>query len=220
LTLLTQILEMFAQVNVMIEGAVSSGGGLAYVIMFLILFIGAAFVFTAPMLPSISLIFLVASLCVAGLLNPVVSFLVLVAAIALGDLTSYYFGKVIRYKLINHEKIPFIKVKHIDETRKIYDKADFLAIVFARFTPVIGSFAQLVAGTIDHKISTFCKRNVIGGTIWLLVNFTFGYLVAYIPAIKSNFVLIFMLVPIASGVLSIGYYLAKNFGSFGLMKRA
>lgn len=220
MTYINQALELFAQLNILIEHAVSKGGGLAYLIMFMILYIGAAFVFTAPMLPSLSLIFLVASLCVAGLLNPVLSFVVLVAAIALGDLTSYYIGKTIRYKLINHQKIPFIKLQHINQTRKIYDKADFLAIVFARFTPVIGSFAQLVAGTIDHKISTFCKRNVISGAIWLLVNFIFGYLVAFIPALKSNFVLIFMLVPIASGVLSVGYYLARNFASFGLMKRA
>lgn len=220
MTYITQMLELFAQVNILIEKVVSKGGGLAYLIMFLILFIGAAFVFTAPMLPSLSLIFLVASLCVAGLLNPVLSVVVLIAAIALGDLTSYYIGKTIRCKLINNQKVPFIKVQHINETRKLYDKADFLAIVFARFTPVIGSFAQLVAGTIDHKFGTFCKRNVISGAIWLLVNFIFGYVLAFVPALKSNFVLIFMLVPIASGFLSIGYYLARNFSSIGLMRRA
>lgn len=215
-----QAMELFTQANIIIEKAVSSGGSLAYIIMFLILFIGAAFVFTAPMLPSISLIFLVASLCVAGLLNPVLSFLVLIAAISLGDLTSYFIGKAIRHKLINNQKIPFIKVEHINHTRRIYDKADFFAIVLARFTPMIGSFAQLVAGTIDHKITTFCKRNVIGGVIWLIVNFSGGLLIAFIPALKSNFVLIFMLVPVASMILSAGYYLAKNFSTISLMKRA
>ena len=209
---ITKAMELFTQANIIIEKAVSSGGSLAYMIMFLILFIGTAFVFTAPVFPSVSMIFLIASLSVAGLLNPVISFLVLIAAITLGDLTSYFLGKAIRYKLINNQKIPFIKVEHINHTRKIYDKADFLAIVLARFTPLIGSFAQLAAGTIDHKISTFCKRNLIGGVIWLIVNFTGGFLVAFIPALKSNFVLIFMLVPFASMFLSVGYYMAKNFG--------
>lgn len=220
MTYITPILEFFAQVNLVIENAVSSGGSLAYIIMFLILFVGAAFVFTAPMLPSLSLIFLVASLSVAGLLNPVISLIVLIAAISLGDLTSYYIGKTIKNKLINNQRIPFIKIEHINITKRLYDKADFFAIVFARFTPVIGSFAQLVAGTIDQKISTFCKRNVVSGAIWLLLNFTFGYLVAFIPALKSNFVLIFMLVPIASMFLSIGYYMARNFGALAFIRRA
>lgn len=212
--------ELFAKVNILIESVVGNGGSIAYIIMFLVLFIGAAFVFTAPMLPSVSLIFLVASLSVAGLLNPFISFAVLITAIALGDLTSYYIGKVIRHKLINNEKIPFIKIKHINRTKLIYDRADFLSVVFARFTPIVGSFAQLVAGAIDHNIGTFCKRNIIAGAIWLLVNFAGGCLIAVIPGIKSNFALIFMLVPFASGIVSVGYYIARNSGIVLLTKRA
>lgn len=211
--------NIFTKINISIESVVGNGGSIAYIIMFLILFIGAAFVFTAPMLPSVSLIFLVASLSIEGLLNPFLSFLVLIAAIALGDLTSYYIGKTIRHKLINNEKIPFIKIRYINRTKLIYDRADFLSIVFARFTPVVGSFAQLVAGAIDHKISTFCKRNVIAGAIWLLVNFASGCLIAVIPGIKSNFALIFMLVPFASGIVSVGYYIARNSGIVLLTKR-
>ncbi|MDF2592660.1 MAG: hypothetical protein K0S75_2126 [Clostridia bacterium] len=214
------IMNLLAKINVVIERAVGNGGSLAYIIMFLILFIGAAFVFTAPMLPSVSLIFLVASLSVAGLLNPFLSFVVLVTAIALGDLTSYYIGKIIRFKLINNEKIPFIKIKHINTTKLIYEKSDFLSILFARFTPVVGSFAQLVAGAINHNIGTFCKRNVIAGGIWLFVNFAGGCLISIIPGLKSNFALIFMLVPFASGIVSVGYYLARNSGIAFLMKRA
>jgi membrane-associated protein len=213
-------MNLLAKINVVIERAVGNGGSLAYIIMFLILFIGAAFVFTAPMLPSVSLIFLVASLSVAGLLNPFLSFVVLVTAIALGDLTSYYIGKIIRFKLINNEKIPFIKIKHINTTKLIYEKSDFLSILFARFTPVVGSFAQLVAGAINHNIGTFCKRNVIAGGIWLFVNFAGGCLISIIPGLKSNFALIFMLVPFASGIVSVGYYLARNSGIAFLMKRA
>jgi membrane-associated protein len=220
LTFINYAVDLIAKINTLIEHAVSSGGSLAYIIMFLILFVGAAFVFTAPMLPSVSLIFLVASLSVAGLLNPFLSFIVLIAAIALGDLTSYYIGKIIRHRVINNKKIPFLKDAYINRTILLYEKADFLSIVFARFTPVIGSFAQFVAGTINHNLGTFCKRNIIGGVIWLLVNFTGGYLVASIPGIKSNFTLIFMLVPFASLLVSGGYHIARNIGIAGLIKRA
>lgn len=220
MALITYILDFFTKANIVIENAVTSGGNLAYIIMFLILFVGAAFVFTAPVLPSVSLIFLVASLSVAGFLNPFVSFVVLISAIALGDITSYFIGRIIRHRVINNQKIPFIKVEHMNRTRVLYDKADFISIVLARFTPVIGSFAQFVAGTINHNLGTFCKRNVIGGAIWLLVNFAAGCVVAAIPSLKNNFTLIFMIVPFASMIISAAYYLARNIGVVALMRRA
>lgn len=217
---ITYILSTIAKINILIENVVSNGGVLAYIIMFLILFVGAAFVLTAPLLPSVSLIFLVASLSVAGLLNPFLSFVVLIAAVASGDLTSYYIGKIIRHRVINNKKIPFLKASYINRTILIYEKADFLSIVFARFTPFIGSIAQFVAGTINHNIGTFFKRNIIGGAIWLLVNFACGYLIASIPGIKSNFALIFMLVPFVSTLVSLGYHIARNIGITVLKIRA
>lgn len=219
MSFITNMLALISQVNVIIEQVVKSGGYWAYVIMFLILYTGAAFVITAPALPSVSLIFLVASLSVAGLLNPFLSVFVLAAAIILGDVTSYFLGKGVRCKLLDNCKVPFIKHEHIKRTQHIYDKADFVSILFARFTPLIGSLAQLVAGAVNHSFTTFCLRNVIAGVIWLLVYFVGGWIVAVIPALRSNFVLIFMIVPIASGVVSVAYYLIKNIGTTPLIKR-
>jgi membrane protein DedA with SNARE-associated domain len=78
----------------------------------------------------------------------------------------------------------------------------------------------LVAGTINHRIATFCKRNVVSGIIWLFVNFISGWLIARIPALESNFALIFMIVPVASLFISIGYYIVKNNIFTDFLKRA
>ena len=220
LAFIDEAVALISKFNLLIENTVINGGDWAYIIMFVILYAGAAFVVTAPLLPSVSLIFLVASLSVAGFLNPFVSFIVLVSAIVLGDLTSYFLGKGVRCKLLDNCRIPFIKKEHINFTKNIYEKSDFISIVLARFTPLIGSLAQMVAGAVNHKLSTFCARNLVAGVIWLIVYFVGGWVVAVIPAFKNNFVLIFMVVPVASGIVSVAYYITRNFGILALSKRA
>ncbi|MFZ5352307.1 MAG: VTT domain-containing protein [Bacillota bacterium] len=201
--------ELLSQINIIIEQIVRSGGNWAYLIMFLVLFAGAACVLTAPLLPSVSLIFVVTSLCVAGLLNPFAAYLVLVMAIILGDLTGYFLGKLIGDKLLVNNKLPFIKPSHIKSTRKLYEGADFLTFVLARFTPLIGSFAQMVAGAVNFKLDAFLLNNIISGVIWFTLHFVAGMILAYIPGLKDNFVIMFLIVPILSFLAS-SYYIVKK----------
>ncbi len=208
--LLNIITQLFSKINIMIELIVKSGGNWAYIIMFLVLFLGAACVFTAPLLPSVSLIFVVTSLCVAGLLNPFVSFIVLVLAIVFGDLTGYFLGRVIGCRLIDTNKLPFIKAKHVKTTKKLYEGADFLTFVLARFTPLVGSFAQMVAGAVNFRLDAFVLKNIFSGVIWFTVHYVIGMIIANIPALEHNFLAMFMLVPIFSFAVSAFYIVKKS----------
>jgi membrane-associated protein len=202
--------SLFNQINIMIEKIVNGGGGWAYLIMFLILYVGAAVIVTAPFLPSVSLIFMIVSLCVAGLLNPFMSVLALAAAVVLGDLTGYFIGKLIGDKLIDKNRIPFIKANHIEQSRKLYDGVSLLTMIFARFTPMIGSLAQLIAGAVNYKLDAFLLRNVIAGVIWLIVHLIIGWVLAVIPAFKNNYILITLLVPVFSGMVTVFYFVKKS----------
>ena len=213
------VVNYIARINTVIEGIVAHGGNWAYIVMFLILFTGAAFVFTAPVLPSVSLIFLVASLSVAGLLNPFACFVSLALAIVLGDLAGYYIGKLIGDNFISLDKLPIIKHEHILKTRKLYDGVDFITIVFARFTPMIGSFAQLVAGAVNYSLRLFFRRNILSGIIWLVFHFLIGWLVAIIPAVKNNYVILFFLVPVFSCVATAICFISKNTKVFAFQKK-
>lgn len=205
--------EMISRLNHIIEKVVINGGNWAYVVMFLILYIGAAFVFAAPFLPSVSLIFLVTSLSIAGFLNPFTALLTLTAAIVLGDVTSYYIGKLIRDKIITTKKLTIIKEAHIEKTKALYDGVGLTAVIFARFTPVVGSLAQMVAGAINYNMDAFVSRNVIAGIIWLLVNFALGWTFAVIPELRSNFIVLIMIMPAFSFLVSVGYYMKKGMSS-------
>ena len=201
--------EIITRLNYMIEKVVVYGGNWAYAVMFLILYAGAAFVLVAPFLPSVSLIFLVASLSIAGLINPAAALLTLAAAIVLGDVTSYCIGKLIRDKIITTNKLSFIKETHIERTKALYNEVGLTAVIFARFTPVVGSLAQMVAGAINYSMDAFISRNIIAGIIWLLVNFALGWTFAVIPELRSNFIVLIMIMPAFSFLGSMVYYLKK-----------
>lgn len=202
--------EIIFKLNYIIEKVVIHGGNWAYAVMFIILYTGAAFVPAAPFLPSVSLIFLVTSLSIARLINPVAALLTLVAAIVLGDITSYYIGKLIRDKVISTNRFNFIKEAHIERTKTLYEEVGLMAVIFARFTPVVGSLAQMVAGAINYRMDAFVSRNIIAGVIWLLINFALGWAFAVIPELKSNFVILIMIMPAFSFLVSMVYYLKKS----------
>ena len=203
-------MEVIARLNYLIEKVVVHGGNWAYAVMFLILYIGAAFVVAAPFLPSVSLIFLVTSLSIAGLINPITALFTLAAAIILGDITSYYIGKLIRDKIITANRFNIIKETHIERTKALYDGVGLTTVIFARFTPIIGSLAQMVAGAINYSMNAFISRNIIAGVIWLLINFSLGWAFAVIPELRSNFIVLSMIMPTISLLGSVVYYLKKG----------
>ena len=205
--------QIITSLNHIIEKVVVHGGNWAYAVMFLILYTGAAFVFAAPFLPSVSLIFLVTSLSIAGLINPFTALLTLTAAIVLGDVTSYYIGKLIRDKIITPNRISIIKEAHIKRTKALYDDAGLTTVIFARFTPVVGSLAQMIAGAINYSMDSFISRNIIAGIIWLMVNFALGWTFAVIPELRSNFIVLIMIMPAFSFLASMVYYLKKSMGT-------
>lgn len=204
------ITGLISKLNYIIEKVVIFGGNWAYAVMFLILYSGTAFVLATPFLPSVSLIFLITSLSIAGLLNPFTALLTLTAAIVLGDVTSYYIGRLIRDKIITTNRLSIIKEKHIEKTKALYDGAGLAAVILARFTPVVGSLAQMVAGAINCRMDDFISRNVIAGVIWLLTNFALGWAFAVIPELRSNFIVLIMIMPVFSFLGSIVYYLRKS----------
>jgi membrane-associated protein len=214
-----KILGFVSQINNTVQGLVNSDGDWAYAVIFLVIFSGAAFIFAAPVLPSVSLIFLITSLSTEGLLNPILAYFVLVAAISMGDIAAYFLGSFTRNKIINAFGVPLIKAEHLEKTKAIYGKADFFTIVFARFTPVVGSLAQYAAGTINIEFNIFARRNVIAGVIWMTINFALGWLCTIIPVLGRNFVLMFMIMPIVSAIISVSYYIFKNFDVLNIIKR-
>jgi membrane-associated protein len=99
--------------------------------------------------------------------------LLLVAALVigsgiLGNVVGYWFGRQSGPYLFKREDTFFFKKKHLFAAKEFYEKHGGGAIVFARFLPLIRTFAPIVAGIVQMDRKKFMFYNVIGCMAWAL----------------------------------------------------
>lgn len=119
-------------------------------------------------LPGDTLLFTAGFLVAAGTLQFDIHVLVLVLFIAavIGDGVGYIFGRRIGRKIFNRPNSRFFKQENIQKAEEFYQKYGPLTIVLARFTPIVRTFAPVVAGVGNMKYRVFLVFNVIGALIW------------------------------------------------------
>jgi len=99
-----------------------------------------------------SLFFLLATISVAGVL---------------GNTAGYWFGKKSGPFLFHRKDTFFFKKKYLFQARDFYEKHGGGAIVFARFLPLVRTFAPIVAGIVLMDKKKFAFFNVIGCVAWV-----------------------------------------------------
>jgi membrane-associated protein len=117
-------------------------------------------------LPGDSLLFTAGLLASKGYM-PIFALLVLcfIAAV-LGDNFGYAFGRKTGPVLFNREDSRFFHKKHLEKAHSFYEKYGKRTIIFARFIPIVRTFAPIVAGAVNMEYKTFFRYNLIGGLIW------------------------------------------------------
>jgi membrane-associated protein len=158
-----------------------------YLVLFLIVFCETGLVVT-PFLPGDSLLFAIGALCAlpdSGLDIVLISVLLTVAAI-LGDSLNYKLGTVFGARALAGQ-YRFISARHMERTQDFFVRYGRRAVVFARFAPILRTFAPFVAGLGRMPYRRFLFSNVLGGTIWVVGFCLAGYLFGNIPAVKKQF---------------------------------
>ena len=86
----------------------------------------------------------------------------------LGNIVGYWFGRQSGPYLFKREDTFFFKKKHLFAAKEFYEKHGGGAIVFARFLPLIRTFAPIVAGIVQMDRRKFMVYNVVGCVAWAL----------------------------------------------------
>jgi membrane-associated protein len=117
-------------------------------------------------LPGASLLFTAGLLASQGFFNPWILIPgVTIAAIA-GDAVGFWFGRKVGYKLFLRPDSRFFKHEHLQKAQVFFERYGARTILFARFIPVVRTFAPIVAGIANMSVRTFAIYNVLGGLIW------------------------------------------------------
>ncbi len=138
-------------------------------------------------LPGDSLLFIVGVLCGAGKLNFwLISALLIVAAIS-GDAVGYMLGRGAGKAAFSRPDSRLFKREYLERTQAFYEKYGGRTIIYARFIPIVRTFAPFVAGIGRMPYSRFLSFNVFGGIGWVLLFIGIGFLVGDTPFVKKYF---------------------------------
>ena len=155
-------------------------------LLFLVVFAETGFVVT-PFLPGDSLLFVAGTLAGGGFLNFFVVYWSLMAGAVIGDAVNYWIGHYFGRRVFSNSNSRIFKKEYLIKTEGFYDKYGAKAIVFARFLPILRTFAPFVAGVGKMEYKTFFYYNVIGAFLWVTLFSFLGYFFGGLQYIQSNF---------------------------------
>ena len=93
----------------------------------------------------------------------------------LGNIAGYWFGKKSGHFLFQRKDNFLFKKRHLYDAKAFYDKHGGQAIVFARFLPIIRTFAPIVAGIVQMDRKKFMYYNIVGCVAWVFLMLFAGH---------------------------------------------
>lgn len=99
-------------------------------------------------------------------INLVVLSSMIATAGILGNTFGYWFGAKSGYYLYNKKDTFWFKKKYLIESRVFFEKHGGRAIIFARFVPIIRTFAPIVAGIVSMEKKKFMFYNIVSSFLW------------------------------------------------------
>jgi membrane-associated protein len=152
-------------------------------------------------LPGDSLLITAGLLAAAGHLNIWWLNGLLIAAAIIGDSVGYAIGVRLGPRIFTRQKSLLFNPKHVERTRRFYEKYGPKTIVIARFVPIVRTFAPVLAGVGTMKYRRFLFYNVAGGVGWVVSMSWAGYLLGRtVPNISRHIHILVIVVIVLSCV--------------------
>ncbi len=200
--ILTTFLDIVLHLDAHLLALLQEYGVWVYAILFVIIFAETGLV-VAPFLPGDSLLFVTGALCGMGSLELQILMPLLIVAAFSGDNTNYWVGRLLGLRLLNHANQKLIKHEHLEKTHLFFDKHGGKTIIFARFLPIIRTFAPFVAGIGTMNYRSFVMFSAIGSVAWIGSLTIAGYFFGNIPIIKNNLTLMILVIIVVSFIPAI-----------------
>lgn len=168
-------------------------GWLGYALLFGIVFSETGLL-VGFFLPGDSLLFTVGVVAGAGDLNIVVVNLVLMAAAMIGDSTGYLIGRQTGPRIFSRPNSRLFKREHLFRTQHFYEKYGGKTIIYARFVPIIRTFAAFVAGVAQMPYLRFLPFSVCGASGWVILMTTLGFTLGRVTLVRQYFDKVILLI--------------------------
>lgn len=186
------LIDFILHIDSHIIQIVNTFGNGSYILLFTIIFIETGAVIL-PFLPGDSLLFAAAALSAnpryhLSILIFIGSFLL---ACILGDSLNFYLGNKFGKSLNKHPMLnKLIDEKSLRKTEQFFEKHGAMAIILARFMPIIRTFAPFAAASSGFPYRRFIKYNLVACFSWVLICCGAGFYFGNLPFVQEHFSLI------------------------------
>jgi membrane-associated protein len=161
-------------------------GWLGYAALFLIVFAESGLLI-GFFLPGDSLLFTVGVVAGAGKLPIGAMIAMLAAASILGDGSGFFLGSTLGYSLFKKTNSRIFRREYLDRTHEFYERHGGATIIYAKFVPIIRTFAAFIAGVGKMNYLRFLTFNVVGAIGWVTSMILLGNWLGTVPLVRRNF---------------------------------
>ena len=200
--LIVFLVDFILHVDKHLAAFVQAYGPWVYALLFMIVFVETGVV-VMPFLPGDSLLFVVGTLCGAGLMSLPLAMGLLILAAVLGDQTNYLIGRHVGPRVWAWEHSRFFNKRAFEQAHAFYERWGGITIILARFMPFIRTFAPFVAGVAAMNRARFSSYNVIGALIWVVSLTLAGYLFGNLPLVQQHLSKIIWALILVPGLIAV-----------------
>lgn len=157
-------------------------------------------------LPGDSLLFAAGFLASQDVFSIFLLNVTLMVAAVVGDAVNYFVGRQMGEYVFERGRLRFVKHEHLLAAKDFYERHGAMAIILARFVPLVRTFTPFVAGVARMGYRKFAIYNLIGGVGWVASMTLAGFWLGRIPLVARNFekavlcVIFVSLLPVLIGV--------------------
>jgi membrane-associated protein len=138
-------------------------------------------------LPGDSLLFTVGVVAGAGEIDIVQICLLLTIASIAGDQSGYFLGFRTGPRIFSRPDSRLFKQAYVSQTQAFYQRHGGKTLVYAKFVPIVRTFAPFMAGVGRMRYRRFLSFNFFGGVGWVLSMTLAGYYLGGVPLVRRNF---------------------------------
>jgi membrane-associated protein len=101
----------------------------------------------------------------------------------LGGEVGYLIGHKAGPRIFERKETGLFSIENVRRTNSFFERFGGLAVILARFVPIVRTFAPVAAGVGHMNYRKYSLYNLIGALIWAAGLTVGGYLLGYIPPV-------------------------------------
>jgi membrane-associated protein len=172
-------------------------GWYSYLLLMGIVFVETGLLF-GFIFPGDSLLFTIGVVTGAGQLDVTLIIVLLIISCLVGDFCGYLLGRRAGPAIFNRPDSRFFKQEYLRRTQAFYEKHGGKTIIYAKFVPIVRTFAPFVAGVANMPYRRFLTFDAIGALVWVPSMTMLGYYLGGVPLVRRHFEKFVLLVIVVS----------------------